>query len=74
VSLNVLVILEDYRKDQYVVMPLVRRLFAEIGKQHARVKPYTVVMGGIDQALDWKRLEEDIEALEARLRNWLEKD
>jgi len=61
-SLNVLVIPEDFRKDQYVLAPLVRRLFAEIGKPRARVEVCTdPVLGGIDQALDWQRLEEVID-------------
>lgn len=57
-----LVIPEDFRKDQYVLAPLVRRLFAEIGKPRARVEVCTdPVMGGIAQALDWERLEEVID-------------
>jgi hypothetical protein len=61
-SLNVLVIPEDFRKDQYVLGPLVRRLFAEIGKPRARVLVCTdPVMGGIAQALDWERLDEVID-------------
>ena len=58
-SLNVLVIPEDFRKDQYVLGPLVRRLFAGIGKPRARVEICTdPVMGGISQALDWERIGE----------------
>jgi hypothetical protein len=61
-SLNVLVIPEDFRKDQYVLAPLLRRLFAEIGKPHARVEICTdPVMGGISQALDWERIDEVID-------------
>ena len=61
-SLNVLVIPEDFRKDQYVLGPLLRRLFAEIGKPHARVEICTdPVMGGISQALDWERIDEVID-------------
>jgi hypothetical protein len=61
-SLNVLVIPEDFRKDQYVLAPLVRRMFREIGKPRARVQVCTdPVMGGITEALDWERLQEVIE-------------
>lgn len=61
-SLNVLVIPEDFRKDQYVLGPLIRRLFAEIGKPRARVEVCTdPVMGGIAQAMDWQRLDEVID-------------
>jgi hypothetical protein len=62
VSLNVLVIPEDFRKDQYILGPLVRRLFAEIGKPRARVEVCTdPVMRGIAQALDSERVEEVID-------------
>jgi hypothetical protein len=61
-SLNVLVIPEDFRKDQYVLGPLVRRLFDEIGKPRARVEICSdPVMGGISQALDWDRIDEVID-------------
>ena len=61
-SLNVLVIPEDFRKDQFVLAPLVRRLFAEIGKPRARVEVCTdPLMGGVDQALDWEWLDEVID-------------
>jgi len=61
-SLNVLVIPEDFRKDQYVLGPLVQRLFAEIGKPRARVKICTdPVMGGISQAMDGERIDEVID-------------
>jgi hypothetical protein len=61
-SLNVLVIPEDFRKDQFVLAPLIRRLFAEIGKPRARVEVCNdPLMGGVDQALDWKRLDEVID-------------
>ena len=61
-SLNVLVIPEDFRKDQFILAPLVRRLFSEIGKPQARVEVCAdPLLGGIDQALKWQRLEEVID-------------
>ncbi len=61
-SLNVLVIPEDFRKDQFVLAPLVRRMFAEIGKPRARVEICTdPVMGGVAQAQDWGRIDEVID-------------
>jgi hypothetical protein len=58
-SLNVLAIAEDFRKDQYVLAPLVRRLFAEIGKPRANIEICKdPLLGGIAQALDWERLDE----------------
>lgn len=60
-SLNVLIIPEDFRKDQYVLGPLIRRMFAELGKPKARVQVCSdPLLGGIDQALAWDRIEEVI--------------
>ena len=60
-SLNVLVIPEDFRKDQYVLRPLMRRVFEEIGKPRARVEIcIDPLLGGVDQALKWERIEEVI--------------
>ncbi len=36
--MNVLVIPEDFRKDQYLLKPLFTRLFSEIGRPRARVE------------------------------------
>jgi hypothetical protein len=61
-SLNVLVIPEDFRKDQFILGPVVRRLVAEAGKPHARIEVCLhPVLGGINAALDWEKIEEVIE-------------
>ena len=61
-SLNVLVIPEDFRKDQYVLAPLVSKMFAEIGKPQARVRVCTdPLLGGVAEALDWGRIRDIIE-------------
>lgn len=58
-SLKVLVIPEDYRKDRYIVEPIARALVAEAGGSKATVqvcqKP---LLGGIAQALRAERLAE----------------
>ncbi len=36
--MNVLIIPEDFRKDQYIVAPLIRKMFAELGKANANVR------------------------------------
>lgn len=60
-SLNVLVIAEDYRLDQYVLKPLVSSLLDEIGKPHATVEmcrdPFIT---GVNQALDPEKIEDVI--------------
>lgn len=61
-SLNVLVIPEDFRKDRYILTPLVRRMFEYIGKRRAHVEICTdPVLGGVEQALDWDRIAEIID-------------
>jgi len=54
---NVLIIPEDFRKDQYILKPIIQRMFAEIGKPQANVKMcLEPVLGGIHQATDWGRI------------------
>jgi len=61
-SLNVLVIPEDFRKDQYILAPLLRRMFEVIGKPQARIEVCKdPLLGGVDQALKWERVEEVID-------------
>ena len=36
--MNVLIIPEDFRKDQYILKPLFLQLFKDIGKRNAKVK------------------------------------
>ncbi|HEX5445270.1 MAG TPA: hypothetical protein VFW87_15685 [Pirellulales bacterium] len=57
--MNVLIIPEDFRKDQYIVWPIVRRLLADIGKPNANVRVCRdPLMGGVSQALKWERIKE----------------
>lgn len=61
-SINVLVIPEDFRKDQYILDPVIRRIFREVGKPRARINVCKdPLLGGIDQALDWERISEVID-------------
>ena len=60
-SINVLVIPEDFTKDQYVLKPIVERMMAEIGRP-ARVRVCTDPrLGGVGEALKWDRLTAIIE-------------
>lgn len=57
--MNVLVIPEDFRKDQYVLKPIVEAMLREIGKSRARVRVcQDPLLGGIAQALNWERIDE----------------
>ena len=60
-ALNVLVIPEDFRKDQYVLKPMITKLFGALGQQ-ARVRVcQDPLLGGIGEALKWERSAEIIE-------------
>ena len=59
--MNVLVIPEDFRKDQYILKPIIEAMLTEVGKPRSKV----VVckdprLGGISQALNKERIEEII--------------
>lgn len=57
--MNVLVIPEDFRKDQHIVGPIVRRMLAEVGKPNANVRVCRdPLMGGVSEALKWERIKE----------------
>ena len=57
--MRVLVIPEDFRKDQYLLKPLFRRLFHELGRPAAKVVVcQDPLLGGLEEALKPKRLAE----------------
>ncbi len=60
--MNVLIIPEDFRKDQYIVAPLIRKMLAQIGKANANVAICRdPLMGGISEATKWERIQEVID-------------
>lgn len=60
--MNVLIIPEDFRKDQYILKPVIEKMFVEIGKPRARVLMcLDPLLGGIDQATDWQRIQDILE-------------
>ena len=60
--MKVLVVPEDFRKDQYVLKPLFRRLFRELGRGSARVTVcQDPLLGGIGEALKSERLAEVVD-------------
>lgn len=55
--MNVLVIPEDFRKDQYLLKPLCSSLFGTLGKPNARVRVcQDPVLGGVGEALKSDRI------------------
>ena len=57
--MNILVIPEDFRKDQYILKPLVSRLFRHLGAPNPRVEVCrNPLLGGIGEALKTAQLAE----------------
>ena len=55
-SLNVLIVAEDYRKDEYILKPIVNSMLEEIGKPRANVRVCRdPLIGGVEDALDGRR-------------------
>lgn len=60
--MNVLIVPEDFRKDQYLLKSLFKRLFRELGKASARVVVcQDPLLGGIGEALKSERLAEVVD-------------
>jgi hypothetical protein len=58
-SLNVLVIPEDFRKDQYILKPVVEAILDKAGKPNAKVRVcQNPLLGGTGQALNKARILE----------------
>jgi len=57
--MKVLVIPEDFRKDQYILKPIIEAMFQTIGLRRANVRVcQDPLLGGISQALKWERISE----------------
>lgn len=70
-SVNVLVIPEDFRKDQYVLKPIIEQMMQALGIR-AKVRVCTdPLLGGINEALKWDRLAEIIERYRGMVRLFL---
>jgi hypothetical protein len=61
--LNVLVIPEDFRKDQYILKPIVAAMLRNVprGASAKVVVCQDPLLGGVDQATNWERLAEVID-------------
>ena len=59
--MNVLIIPEDFRKDQYMLKPIVSAMLSEIGRPVKVRVCQDPLLGGIGQALKWERIHEIIE-------------
>lgn len=57
-AINVLVIPEDFRKDQFVLKPIVEQMMRSVGVTARVTVCKDPLLGGVEQALKWERLEE----------------
>lgn len=64
--MRVLVIPEDFRKDQYILKPIFSRLFRDIGRPRARIRVcQDPLLGGVTEALKSEQLSEIFERYDA---------
>lgn len=70
--MNVLIVPEDFRKDQYILKPIAGAMLAAIGKPRANIRVcQDPLLGGIDQALNWERIEEILQRYKGRVNIFL---
>lgn len=56
--MNVLIIPEDFRNDQYVLQPIIEAMLKAVGKPRAKVIVCTdPLLGSVEQALRWERIQ-----------------
>jgi len=56
---RVLIIPEDFRKDQYILQPLIAAMLAELGRPRARIQVCRdPLLGGLGEALKAERMRE----------------
>ncbi len=67
--MTVLVVPEDFRKDQYILKPLLSRLLATLGKPHATVRIcQDPLLGGVGEALKTERIDEIVARYSGRVQ------
>ena len=60
--MNILVIPEDFRNDQYMLKPLFERLFVSLSKRQARIRIcQDPLLGGVNEALKTERIKEVVD-------------
>lgn len=57
--MRILVIPEDFRKDQQILKPIIKAMMSAVGKPRAKVQVcQEPLLGGIGEALKWERIED----------------
>jgi hypothetical protein len=59
--MNVLIICEDFRRDQFIAKPIISALFSELRVSQVKIEVcLDPLLRGIDQATRWEKIEEII--------------
>lgn len=67
--MTVLIVPEDFRKDQFVLKPLFSRLLTSLGRPHAKVRVcQDPLLGGVGEALKSERIAEIVERYSGRVQ------
>lgn len=70
--MNVLVIPEDFRKDQHMLKPIIEGMMQAIGQPRARVRVcQDPKLGGISQATNWEEIEAILDRYQYRVNLFL---
>lgn len=65
-SFNILVVTEDYRRDEHVLRPILQKLAREL-RSNPKVQILTdPLLGGVSEALKWERIEEILDRYQKR--------
>lgn len=67
--MTVLIVPEDFRKDQFILKPLLKRLLASVGKPRATVRVcQDPLLGGVGEALKSERVAEIVDRYGGRVQ------
>ena len=70
-SLNVLLIPEDFRKDQFVLKPIFEKMFKSIGRTVKVEVCMEPLLGGVSEALRWERIQEILDLHRGMVQGFL---
>jgi len=69
--MNVFIIPEDYRRDQYILKPIIAAMMSAVGRPRANVEVCQELLGGVTEALKWQRIERIIRSVQYRVNLFL---
>ena len=70
-SFRVLIIPEDFRNDQHVLEPIVTKMCQAIGRKAKVLVCRDPLLSGVEQALNWDRIEEILTRYQAMIECFL---